>query len=267
MSPVLIEVPPAGDDWLHEIKHDGYRTELILDWAGARAFSKKGFDWSSKYWPIVTAAEALPASSFILDGEMIAPDATGHSDLQSLRQAMKWNAERLAFVAFDILHLDGKDLRALPLIERKAILWDLVKPAQGAIQFVQHVVGGGAEFFQAAEQFDLEGIVSKRPNSAYRSGASDAWVKTKCFELRDLEIVGLKRAQDGRPVALLADGGKYVGSAAVAVSGEMRKRLWARMKEGGGPPPRPLVGRVRTLKGEGLRHASLKEFHERDDAG
>ncbi|TGP50228.1 DNA ligase, partial [Mesorhizobium sp. M2D.F.Ca.ET.226.01.1.1] len=113
----------------HEIKYDGFRVQLILDWAGARAFTRNEHDWSRRFWPVVDAAEKLKAKSFILDGEMIAPEPDGRPNFLQMHSRMAWNAELLAYVAFDILYLDGEDLRAVPLIERKAKLWQLVKPA------------------------------------------------------------------------------------------------------------------------------------------
>ncbi|TGR72880.1 DNA ligase, partial [Mesorhizobium sp. M1C.F.Ca.ET.189.01.1.1] len=97
--------------------------------------------------------------SFILDGEMIAPEPDGRPNFYAIRSRMAWNAEQLAFVAFDILHLNGQDLRWLPAIERKAKLWDLVKPAEGIIQYSEHVEGGAA-FFEAVEKMGFEGMVS-----------------------------------------------------------------------------------------------------------
>ncbi|RUU12960.1 hypothetical protein EOD23_05940 [Mesorhizobium sp. USDA-HM6] len=135
LEPFQVETPPISDDWLHEIKYDGFRTQLTLDWAGARAFSRNGHDWSQRYWPIVQAAEQLPAKAFILDGEMIAPEADGRPNFHEIHSRMTWNAEQLAFVSFDILHLDGQDLRAMPLIDRRAKLWHLVRPARGIIQY------------------------------------------------------------------------------------------------------------------------------------
>ncbi|MDG4904560.1 MULTISPECIES: RNA ligase family protein [unclassified Mesorhizobium] len=170
LEPIQVETPPVSDDWLHEIKYDGYRIQVILDGAGARAFSRHGHDWSQRYWPIVAAAEKLPAKAFILDGEMIAPEPDGRPNFHRMHSRMVWNAEQLAFVAFDILHLDGQDLRSLPLMERKAKLWNLIKPAKGIIQYGDHVEGNGAAFFEAVEQMALEGMVSKRRERPYRSG-------------------------------------------------------------------------------------------------
>ncbi|RVD41732.1 DNA ligase [Mesorhizobium sp. M4A.F.Ca.ET.020.02.1.1] len=276
LEPVQVETPPVSDDWLHEIKFDGFRTQVILDWAGARAFSRNGHDWSKRYWPIVAAAEKLPAKSFILDGEMIAPEPDGRPNFHRMHSRMTWNAEQLAFVAFDILHLDGQDLRPLPAIERKAKLWDLVKPAKGIIQYSEHVEGGGTAFFEAVERMGLEGMVSKRRESPYKSGKIDAWVKTKCWELGEFELLGIRREPGKAPQGIMARGGKYAGSATVALTMEMRERLWLRVRKGRSPPPglpkaiskaewlEPgITARVRYLRGEPkLRHATVEDVRE-----
>ncbi|AZO28499.1 hypothetical protein [Mesorhizobium sp. M1B.F.Ca.ET.045.04.1.1] len=89
MEPVQIETPPGSDDWLHEIKYDGFRTQLILDWAGARAFTRTGIDWSKRYWPVIDAAEKLPSKSFIIDGEMMAaPDPDGTPNFHEMHSRM-----------------------------------------------------------------------------------------------------------------------------------------------------------------------------------
>jgi bifunctional non-homologous end joining protein LigD len=279
-EPVLVETPPVSDDWIHEIKYDGFRTQLVLDWAGGRAFTKMGHDWSKRYWPIVAALEKLKGKSLILDGEMIAPEPDGRPNFHAMHSRMAWNAELLAFVAFDILHKDGEDLRQRPAIERKAILWDLVKPAQGIIQYSQHVEGGGAEFFAAAERMGLEGIVSKRRGSPYRSGAKDeAWLKIKCWDIGEFELLGVQRQAGRRTEALLARDGKYVGKAVIATSNAIKERLWQRVQQDKGRPPVGLPKavvtpdvewvvpginmRVKTLRGENkLRHASVQNFSE-----
>ncbi|CAN7298773.1 ATP-dependent DNA ligase [Mesorhizobium caraganae] len=162
----------------------------MLDWAGGRAFTKAGHDWSRRYWPILAALEKLPAKALILDGEMIAPEPDGRPNFHEIHSRMAWNAELLAFVAFDILHRDGQDLRPLPVIDRKAILWELVKPADGIIQYSQHVEGGGAAFYGAAEKMGLEGIVSKRRGSPYRSGGKDG--------LGENQMLGHRRIRTAR---------------------------------------------------------------------
>ncbi|RUV11582.1 RNA ligase family protein, partial [Mesorhizobium sp. M1A.F.Ca.IN.022.04.1.1] len=225
LEPIQVETPPVSDDWLHEIKYDGFRTQLIRDWAGVRAFSRNGHDWSQRYWPIVTAAEKLPAESFIIDGEMIAPDPDGRPNFHEMHSRMTWNAELLAFVAFDLLYLNGEHVRVLPLIERKAKLWDLIKPAKGIIQYSDHVDGNGAAFFEGVEKMGLEGMVSKRRTSSYRSGKQDFWVKTKCWEVGTFELWGVKR-EPGKPaVGIVARDGKYAGSPTITLPKQLRDRL------------------------------------------
>jgi ATP-dependent DNA ligase len=274
MEPALVLEAPVSDDWLHEIKYDGFRTQLIRDWAGVRALSRNGHDWSKRYWPIVDAGEKLPAKSFILDGETIAPEPDGRPNFHAIHSRMAWHAEGLAFVAFDILHLDGQDLRAVPAIERKAILWDLVKPADGIIQYSQHVEGGGAEFYKAVEKMGLEGMVSKRRGSSYRSGPTEAWLKIKCWETADFDLLGIKREPSKPAVALVAREGKYAGAPAISITKEVRERLLKRMR-GASPAPVPtavaadnvewlqpgLRATVRSLRGEAkLRHGSVQKI-------
>lgn len=278
MEPAQILGPPISDDWLHEIKYDGFRTQLVLDWAGARAFSRRGYDWSTRYWPAVQAAEKLPAKSFIIDGEMTALDADGKPDFHAMHSRMRWNAELLTFVAFDLLHLDGEDLRYMPLIERKDRLWELVKPAEGIIQYSAHVQGNGLEFFNAVGRMGLEGVVSKRSESFYRSGKTEAWVKAKFWDIAYLELLGVRR-QAGKPaVALLARDGKYVGSAIITMGRSIREPILrsleaSRAKQPAGVPTAVVDGvqwvkpgiraKVRYLRGESkLRHATVEEVHE-----
>lgn len=279
MEPAQVLEPPMSDEWLHEIKYDGFRTQLVMDWAGARAFTKKGHDWSKRYWPIVAAAEKLPAKSFILDGEMIAPDPDGRPNYHEMHSRMTWNAEQLAFVAFDIMHLDGEDLRRLPTIERKAILWNLVKPADGVIQYSQHVDGGGAEFFEAVGKMNLEGMVSKRGGSPYRSGPTEAWVKTKCWETGKFELWGVRR-EPGKPtIGIVGRDGKYAGSPTIALPRQMRERLQRLVERSRAQEPAAVpravadptvewlkpgvTADVRFLRNEPkLRHGTLQGFQE-----
>lgn len=269
--------PPLSDDWIHEIKYDGFRVQVIRDWAGVRAFTKNGHDWSKRFWPVIDAAEKLKAKAFILDGEMIAPDPDGRPNFHEMHSRMTWNAELLAYVAFDIMHLDGQDLRQMPAIERKALLWDLVKPAKGIIQYSDHVEGKGAEFYASVEKLDLEGMVSKRRNSPYRSGPSDAWVKTKGWDVGEFELMGVKTEPGEQTTAFVARDGKYAGSATIAQTKQMRDRLWQRVQKARADQPAGLPkavaepgvewvkpginARVRYLRGEHkLRHATLQEL-------
>ncbi|RWO36773.1 MAG: ATP-dependent DNA ligase [Mesorhizobium sp.] len=278
MFPTLVEVPPTGADWIHEIKYDGYRTQVIIENGTARTITRRGYDWSSTYKTIVEAAATLPATSAIIDGEAIVLNEKGVSDFHSLRSAMRWAPDRIIFVAFDLLHHDGIDLRPEPLLARREKLLELVRPAKGVIQYSHHVHGGGADFYAAVDRMGLEGMVSKRPDSVYRSGDTEAWLKTKCYEEVDFEVAGVQRTPGSAPLALMATRDaerRYVGSANIALTKAMRERLYAKVQEGKGAPPRGadkpdaewikpgLVGRVKTLKRENkLRHATLRAIRE-----
>ena len=133
-QPTLANEPPAGGSWVHEVKYDGYRTQLIVENGAARAFTRRGFDWTERYQPVADAAAKLPCQSAILDGEMIVTGAKGEPDFRALRAAITSKPGRLVFVAFDLLHLDGRDIRRQPLLERKRLLWELVGTAEGKIQ-------------------------------------------------------------------------------------------------------------------------------------
>ncbi|MER9295752.1 hypothetical protein NKI38_04505 [Mesorhizobium sp. M0621] len=168
----------------------------------------------------------MPFKELILDGEMIAPEPDGRPNFHEMHFRMVWNAEQLAFVAFDILYKNGEDLRSRPTIERKEILWDVVKPAKGIIQYSEDVEGGGAEFYAAVQEMGLEGMVSKRRGGRYLSGPSDSWVKTKCWEVGDFELMGIKSEPGKQTTAFVARDGKYAGSATITLTKQLRDRLW-----------------------------------------
>lgn len=279
--PSLSDTPPEGDGWIHEIKHDGYRTQLIVERGKARALTRRAFDWSDTYRPIVEAASTLPVKSAIIDGEVVVFNDKGLTDFRALRSAMRWEPGRLVFIAFDMLHLNGEDLRWQQLITRRARLAELLLRADsagGAIQFSEHVHGDGGAFFREADRLGLEGMVSKRASAPYRSGRTETWLKTKCFTESVYEVAGVLR-EPGRPaVAYLVTPDKqrkYVGGAFITLSQELRERLWSRVRANAKPvkgvEAKPgtewlkpgLVARVRFLKGEQtLRHATLQEVGE-----
>ena len=240
--PSLVGQPPEGDDWIHEIKWDGYRTELLVANRTARAFTRRGFDWSNRYRPIVEAAAALHVKSAIIDGEIVVLDDKGVSNIGLLRSAMRLQPERMIFVAFDLLHLDGEDLRFKPLIERRARLQEII-PDDGAIQLSQHLEGDGAAFFAEADRLGLEGIVSKRASAPYRSGRTETWLKIKCFEESIYEIAAVLREPAGRqsptwstPTAIMSG-----APSSAASTRDMRERLWQRVTAKAGPPAKGLT--------------------------
>jgi len=279
MLPSLVVKPPMGERWIHEIKHDGYRTILVIDGGQARAFTRNRNDWTSTYPAIVAAAAKLRCKSAIIDGEVICPGEDGRSDFHGIRSAIGARGRGLVFIAFDLLFLDGKDLRDRPLEERRRLLRGIIpRSPKSLLQFSDDVAGEAAEIFAAAEAMGLEGIVSKRLGSPYRSGRADTWRKTKCVTEEEMILVGTKLdSRTGSPMALLArrEGDEliYAGSAGFVMPEAERDRLRTRTEElrVARPAIRELAAkrdarwlkpeltvRVRHLKGEGLRHAVVK---------
>ncbi|TKB22143.1 MAG: DNA ligase [Mesorhizobium sp.] len=176
--PTLVERPPQDEGWVHEAELDGYRTQIIIDTGGVRLYNKNGRDWTTKYWPIALAVE-LPCRAAILDGEVIVSGVRGAPDSPGLEAAI-WNEpNRLVFVAFDILHLDGRNLASLPLLQRKRALRQLVEPGAGKIQYSEHFEGDALALFRAIAKIGLNGVISKRADSPYRSGPSKTWLKAR----------------------------------------------------------------------------------------
>jgi bifunctional non-homologous end joining protein LigD len=165
--PTLVDQPPEGDGWIHEVKFDGYRAQIIVENGEARVFTRNGHDRSTKFWPIALAGQALPCKSAIIDGEVIVCNEKGAADFNAIGRAIKAEPSRLYYVAFDLLHLDGRDLRSLPLVERRAKLAELVRDKPGRIQFSESFEGDATAIFHAVDSLGLEGVVSKRADSRY----------------------------------------------------------------------------------------------------
>lgn len=187
---VSADRPPSGADWVHEIKFDGYRLMLRVEDGKAVLRTRKGLDWTQRFRAIADAAAALPDA--ILDGEAVALDHNGAPDFAALQAALSdGKSERLIFFAFDLLFADGKDLRALPLSERKARLEKMLAKAKSErIRYVEHFATGGDTVLQSACRMALEGIVSKRSGDPYRSGRTESWSKAKCRAGHEVVIGG-----------------------------------------------------------------------------
>jgi DNA ligase D-like protein (predicted ligase) len=237
LLPTLVSEPPVGDGWMHEIKHDGYRTLLIVERKRARAFTRRGLDWTENYAPICAAAEMLPCKAAILDGETVVQDERGVADFHALRRAIGSGGQGIVFFAFDLLHLDGRDLRGRPLAERRTLLRNVLgaSGSKSPLQFSDHYEGDAKAFFDAVAKTGLEGIVSKRATSRYRSGQSTAWQKTKCEAEGEFVVVGAEPNPGGAPYALLAreepGGLVYAGAAFVTLPADARKRFWTRSEQ------------------------------------
>ncbi len=186
------EAPPSGDGWLHEIKFDGYRAIAAVGGGRARVFTRTGLDWTDRFKPIVWPLADLPCRSALIDGEAVVRDAEGRSSFGRLQESIAEGRDDIAYYAFDLLALDGEDLRRKPLTERKARLAALLEgqPAGGPIFYSDHVVGHGAETFARACEMELEGIVSKRADTPYRSERTKSWLKIKCGRGQELIVIG-----------------------------------------------------------------------------
>jgi bifunctional non-homologous end joining protein LigD len=170
--------PPSGAGWIHEIKHDGFRLMVRRDPAGIRLITRNGHDWSGRFPLIAEAAGALRARSFLIDGEAVACDGDGMPSFDRLRYR---RADGHVFLfAFDLIELNGKDLRREPLELRKATLTSVLAKAGPGLRLNEHLEhDDGEAVFRHACQLGLEGIVSKRLGSSYRSGRSRNWLKMK----------------------------------------------------------------------------------------
>ena len=194
--------PPNGDAWIHEIKLDGYRIYCRRDARGARLLTRTGQDWTERFQRLVGPIEALPADDFALDGEVVVLDEKGHSSFGALQEALSADDQRrLTFFAFDLLHLDGHDLRGAALIDRKKALRALIAGGSGvgAIRFSDHIEATGDEVFQHASELGLEGVVSKQRKRPYRSGRGSEWVKAKCQARQEFVVVGFTHQKKAGP--------------------------------------------------------------------
>ena len=175
--PRLAKAPPTGPDWIHEIKHDGFRIIARRQGGDVRLVSRNGKDLTYRFPAVVQAVAALSVRSCIIDGEAIVSDPTGLAVFAAIRGYR--NGPRATLCAFDLIEIDGQDQRSLPIEVRKAELKRLVHNKHPALAFNRHFDVEGSIVFYHACKLGCEGIVSKRLGSTYRSGRSSDWIKTK----------------------------------------------------------------------------------------
>jgi bifunctional non-homologous end joining protein LigD len=175
--PIPASRPPSGPDWVHEIKHDGYR--LIVRRAGpiVRLYTRNAYDWTVRLPAIAAVAQQINAKSFTIDGEAVVLGTDGLSRFDELRRR---EAARTAILyAFDLIEHDGQDLRDRPFLDRKAALALLLRDTKAGILLNEHVATDGATVFAHACRLGAEGIVSKRVDGIYRSGPCSVWIKVR----------------------------------------------------------------------------------------
>jgi bifunctional non-homologous end joining protein LigD len=189
----LVEDVPTGDGWLYEIKHDGYRMQARIDGGSVKLLTRSGLDWTAKFEPTARALRAMKLPSALIDAEIVVETAAGVSSFSALQQALSaGDTGSAVFYAFDLLYLDGRDLRALALTERKDLLLQSLDDAQpgGPVRFSEHLAADGEAMARHACRLGLEGIVAKRADAPYRSGRTDAWRKIKCSSSEEFVVAG-----------------------------------------------------------------------------
>jgi bifunctional non-homologous end joining protein LigD len=284
---------PMGDNWIYEIKFDGYRLAVHVEPSGVRVITRGGHDWTHRFPAIANAASEFGPATMILDGEAVVLDEVGRSDFGALQQALggrggKRNASEAIFYAFDLLYFDGHQLTSLTLHERRQMLADLIGEENGQIRLSEAFEGDGETLFAEACRLGLEGIIAKNDDRPYRSGRTGDWIKIKCVQSDSFAVVGYEPSTKvpGAIASLLLAARKgeelvYVGS--VGTGWKRSEAVALRRRLDGMHTAKPavklkgkkfiftepsLVGEIEyrawTKDGQ-LRHASFKGLREAAD--
>ena len=272
----LVASPPEGDQWVHEIKYDGYRIGCRIDRGKITLLTRNENDWTEAFSEIVEAAKAMKIDRGLIDGEacVVLPD--GRTSFQALQEALKRVGTRhIEYFVFDVLHLNGRDLTTVPLTERKSVLEQALRKSKSrVIRLSEHLDGAGKDVFREACRLGLEGIVSKRRDSLYEHGRTRAWLKTKCLKRQEFVIGGFTDP-DGSRVGLgallvgvydnnhLRYAGKVGTGFTASVLTELRKML-DRLEQSECPfTPKPagsLGGQVHWVKPELVGEVAFTEW-------
>jgi bifunctional non-homologous end joining protein LigD len=230
----LVKEAPKGNEWLHELKFDGYRLLCHLTRGSVRLWTRHQKDWTDKFPNVAKALKTLRVQSAILDAEVVALDSSGRSSFQMLQQAIhKTGGKGLVLEVFDVIYLEGFSLTKTPLVERKRVLGELMATVSSdrVLRYSDHVEGNGPKFLKQACDFGIEGIVSKLPNSTYESTRTRNWLKVKCLRRQEFVIAGYTLSEKGIPFSSLIlgvyDKGKliYAGRAGTGFSTKQRLEL------------------------------------------
>src|SRR3989344_359847 len=201
----LVTSAPENSEWIHEIKFDGYRTLARMENKSVILQTRNGLDWTKKYQSIEKDCLKLKAKSYIIDGEVVWLDKNGVTHFSQLQRSLENNSsDELRYYVFDLLFLDGKDLREMPLLQRKQLLKKLIKNSKTAhILLSEYQTASGSKVFKSACHLGLEGIISKRSDAPYSSGRGSSWVKTKCTNVQEFVICGYTVQENGSSLAAL----------------------------------------------------------------
>ena len=234
----LHDTAPDNPAYVHEAKFDGYRLQARIDHGEVQLLTRKALDWADKFKPVADALSRLPADTALIDGEVVV-EKNGVSDFSSLQDALKNKKDSFVYYAFDLLHLDGTNLRDEPLTERKAALKQLLKNASddSIIGYSDHFAIPGSEMMQHARELQIEGVISKRHDAPYRSGRSDDWIKAKVHANQEFAIVGYKDATHlkgaiGALVLGYYKDGKltYAGRSGTGYTVQVARDLWKKLQ-------------------------------------
>jgi bifunctional non-homologous end joining protein LigD len=257
----LVESPPVGDEWLHELKFDGYRMICHLQRGKTRFWSRNQKDWTEKFPNIAKAMKSLPATTAIVDGEIVIVDKAGRSSFQLLQQSMGKNSgSAFVFQIFDLIYLEGYSLVRVPLKQRKQLLEELLSAVdpKGSLRFSEHIEGNGSKFFKQACKYGIEGVVSKLADSPYESTRNRNWQKSKCIKRQEFVIVGYTPSKKAFPgfgslVLGVYEKGKLIYAGRVGTGFSIKQRLELQKKlDGIAQSKMPLVA---IPKDPGLRQA------------
>lgn len=290
---LLVPRPPVGPEWIYEIKWDGYRLAVHLDGDRVRVLTRGGHDWTTRFAHIADEARQLGHKTIILDGEAVVLDEKGRSDFGALQNSLGGRsgsrfAREAVFYAFDLLYLDGRDLKNERLSERRIVLEKLLQKRQGAIRLSETIEADANLLFERACELGLEGIIAKRLDRPYRSGRYGEWQKIKCIQSDSFAIVGYEpsNAMPGAIGRLLlaarrGDELVYVGGVGTGFTNKKARELKTMLDAVPARKPPVAVERknaifadprfvaeieyrgwTTTLK---LRHASFKGLREAED--
>ena len=229
----LVKDAPEGDEWLHELKFDGYRMLCHLGGGKVRFWSRNKKDWTEKFPNLAKALKTFPVTNAILDGEIVIVDKAGRSSFQGLQQSMGKSGEAsFVFQIFDLIYLDGFDLTRTPLVQRKLKLEELLASLKGTtpLRYSEHVEGSGIEFFKQACAYGIEGIISKLADSPYQSTRNRNWLKAKCIKRQEFVIAGYTPSKKDFPgfgalILGVHDKGKLIYSGRVGTGFSIKQRL------------------------------------------
>ncbi|HTO27137.1 MAG TPA: DNA ligase D [Devosia sp.] len=269
----LTDTIPKGDNWLFEMKFDGYRAQIAISGSEVVVYTRNGHDWTQQFKVVVPALKTLTKGSVLLDGEIVAIDKAGRTNFSMLKTGIGAGIP-LKFYAFDIFEKDGQDLTGLPLLERKAILEELIGEREpgDSLQYSHHVADNGKQVFDAMCAGGHEGVIAKRADRPYVGDRTTTWLKIKCTKRQEFVIGGWRPSDDGRGMASLIlgtyEGGKFIyrGRVGTGFSDAMRYKILKQMearrieKSAFSAVPRDIARKARWVRPELVAEVAYAEI-------